>query len=78
MKVLDKRLDQGHLHPKPEVRKLSAGNKARVSAVGGEHSRKEFLEQLILSLFGTSTWLPQCMTLTHPARSKSSYVGLSG
>ncbi len=38
------RLDQGHLHPKLEVPGL-----ARVSAVGGEHSRKEPLEQLVNS-----------------------------
>jgi hypothetical protein len=63
-----KRLDQGHLHPLLEH---SETNKSRpeiepgVACVIGEHSSKELLEQLMLLLFGTSTWLPQCMWPLH-------------
>jgi hypothetical protein len=42
-----KRLHQGNLHPKIEV--------PRLTAVGGEHSRKEPLEQLFISYSETST-----------------------
>jgi hypothetical protein len=45
-KTIMKRLDQEHLHPKLEVLHVSAGNRTRASAVGGEHSRKEPFEQL--------------------------------
>jgi hypothetical protein len=40
---LMERLDQGHLHPKLEV---SAGNRTRSSAVGGEHSNKELFDSI--------------------------------
>ncbi len=40
-----------------------------------EHSTKELTSQMLVWLFGTSTWLPQSMALKHFARSKSSYVG---
>ncbi len=44
-----KRLDQGHLHPKPEVPGLTfpAGTRTRASEVGGKHFRKKPFEQLI-------------------------------
>jgi hypothetical protein len=44
---MKKRLDQGHLLPKLEVTGLTFSG--RESAVGGEHSRKEPLEQLVNS-----------------------------
>jgi len=43
---------------------VSAGNRTQVAYVAGEHSSKELFEQLMILLFGTSTWLPQCMWLT--------------
>jgi hypothetical protein len=43
-----KRLYHGHLHPKLEVPGLT-GNRTRASTVGGEHSRKEPSEQLVIS-----------------------------
>ncbi len=42
-----RRLDQGHLHPKIVV--------PRLTAVGGEHSRKEPMEQLVNRYSETST-----------------------
>jgi hypothetical protein len=59
-----KRLYWGHLHPKLEVLRLTvpAGNQTRASAVGGEP-----FEQLMLLLFGTSTWLSKCMWPLHMA-----------
>ncbi len=42
------------------------------SCTAGEHSSKELLQQLMLLIFGSSTWLPQCMALMHSTRSKSS------
>ncbi len=44
-----KRLDQGHLNPNLEVRRLSVWNRTRAFMVGGEHSRKSSL-QIILDL----------------------------
>jgi hypothetical protein len=38
----------------------------------GKHSSKELLQQLMLLIFGSSTWLPQCMALMHSTRSKTS------
>jgi hypothetical protein len=51
-----KRLDQGQLHPKLEVPRLTCpcGDRTLSSTFGGEHSRKEPCEQLNL-LFKTST-----------------------
>jgi hypothetical protein len=46
-----KSLDEGLPHPKLEV---LAGIQTRAPAVGGEHSRKEPFEKLMLLLFGTS------------------------
>jgi hypothetical protein len=40
---LMERLDQGHLHPKLKV---SAGNRTRSSAVGGENSSKELFDSI--------------------------------
>ncbi len=57
-----KRPDQSHPHPKLEVPRLTCLGwvSTWASAVGGEHSRKEPFEQLIMLLFGTPTWLPHC------------------
>jgi hypothetical protein len=42
------RLDQGLLHPKLEVPRLTCpGQDQRASMVGGEHSRKEPFKQLV-------------------------------
>ncbi len=52
------RLDQGNLHPRaPRVKHVSSGNQTWVACVAGEHSSKELLEQFILLLFGTSTYV---------------------
>jgi hypothetical protein len=40
------RLDQGHLHPKLEVPRLTS-NQTRASLVGGEHSIKELFKQRV-------------------------------
>jgi hypothetical protein len=46
-----KRLDQSHLHPKLEVPELTCPGRESnpASMVGGEHSRKEPLEELVKS-----------------------------
>ncbi len=43
------RLDQGHLHPKLEVPRLTCpGRESNLGLLGGvEHSRKETLEQVM-------------------------------
>ncbi len=48
------------------------GFEPTTSYTAGEHSSKELLQQLMLLIFGSSTWLPQCMALMHSTRSKTS------
>ncbi len=53
-----KRLVQGHLHPKLEVKRLTCSGRESNPGLhgitmGGEHSRKEQFEQLVNSIF---TW----------------------
>ncbi len=45
-----KRLDQGHLHPKLEVPRLTCpGQESNpTSTVGGEHSRKKPFEHILI------------------------------
>ncbi len=56
------RFDQGHIHPKLEVPGLTCPGREVNPAptVGGEHCRKELLEQLVNS-YEPTTWLPQWM-----------------
>jgi hypothetical protein len=57
------RLDQGHLHPKLEARRLTCLGRESIpaSVVGGEHSSKELFEQRINSYCGTSMYEPATM-----------------
>ncbi len=47
----------------PEADLYWPGFEPTTSCTAGEHSSKELLQQLMLLIFGSSTWLPQCMAL---------------
>ncbi len=49
------RVDQVYLRP---LLQITPSPRNRVAC---EYSSKELFEQLMLFLFGTSTWLPKCM-----------------
>ncbi len=56
----------------PEADLTWPGLEPTTPCTAGEHSSKELLQQLMLLIFGSSTWLPQCMALMHSTRSKTS------